>query len=274
MKVFGTPDLECASTRCRIVRCDPDGSSHEDEANVQLEHTLLVYVNGEPTLRIVCTPKHLFDLVVGRLFTQGIIAGVADIESIRLENESTEVYVTLANAEANSAKSAVETTPTTGQGNRVLNTYFEHDVEPAKVTPISWEPAWIFSLARQFAAGTPMHSSTFGTHSCYLAQESEVLFCCEDLGRHNAFDKVIGFALRNGIDLSRSIIFSSGRLPVDMIAKGIRAGVPILVSKAVPTAKTIELAEEYDLTLICSARPDSMNVFNDPMGVCQKSERL
>lgn len=264
MDVFGTPNLEGVSTQFEVVRYDFEEKPRKVLDEVQLEHTLDVFINGVLTLRIVCTPKDLFDLVVGRLFTQGIISGVDDIESIRLGTGSIEAFVTLVDTEADYTKKQVETTKTTGTGNRVLNNYFEQDFVPRKVRPIPWRPEWIFSLAKRFSLDTPMHRATFGTHSCYLAQEDEVLFCCEDLGRHNAFDKAIGFALRNGIDLGKSIIFSSGRLPVDMVEKGIRAGVPILVSKAVPTAMTIELAKKYDLTLICGARPDGMNVFNDP----------
>lgn len=135
---------------------------------------------------------------------------------------------------------------------------------PAKVKPIPWEVEWVFTAARTFAGDSPLHRSTTGTHSCYLMVDGAIVVCCEDLGRHNAFDKVIGVALREGIDLHHSLIFSSGRLPVDMVMKAIRAGVPVLVTKAVPTEATVRLAREFDLTLVCQARPDSAVVYNDP----------
>lgn len=78
---------------------------------------------------------------------------------------------------------------------------------------------------------------------------------------------MIGDGLINEIDLLRSTIFSSGRMPTDMALKAIRAGIPIFVTKAVPTNETIELAQRYNLTLICSAHKDSMVVYNDPLGV-------
>ena len=110
-----------------------------------------------------------------------------------------------------------------------------------------------------------MHKRTCGAHSCYLASEDKMLLRREDIGRHNAFDKIIGAALREGIDLSRSIIFTSGRTPVDMVQKAIRSGIPVLVTKAVPTDVTVSLARQYGLTLICQARPDSFGVYNDPL---------
>jgi FdhD protein len=133
-----------------------------------------------------------------------------------------------------------------------------------QLEPIAWTEDDIFALTRDFEADSPMHRLSFGSHSCYLAQGAEVLYCCEDLGRHNAFDKVLGCALIDGVDLGKCTIFTSGRVPTDMVAKAIRAKVPILVSKAVPTDLTLHLAREHGLTLICSAHSDSFRVFNAP----------
>ena len=83
----------------------------------------------------------------------------------------------------------------------------------------------------------------------------------EDLGRHNALDKVIGAALMQEIDLKQCVLFSSGRLPTDMVAKAIRAGVPVLASKAAPTVQGIELAKKYRLTLITGVREDKLTVY-------------
>ena len=75
------------------------------------------------------------------------------------------------------------------------------------------------------------------------------LYRCEDLGRHNALDKAVGCALTEGVPLAECVLFTSGRVPVDMVRKAIRAGVPALVSKSMPTVQSLELAEEYGLKL-------------------------
>ena len=248
-----------------VTQYAADGSTSRETDDIQVEHTLDVYVNEVLAMRIVCTPDHLFDLVTGRLFTEGLIDGPDDVESMGLADASTRVNVRLRNREADLSRATAQKVPTSSTTNQAFSSYFEDDKSLDKVVPIPWEPEWVFSLARQFAEDTPMHKRTSGSHSCYLAVRDEVLYCCEDLGRHNAFDKVIGCALRDGVDLGNAIVFSSGRIPVDMVLKGIRSGVPILVSKAVPTDMTIRLAQRFDLTLICSARPDSMKVFNDPL---------
>lgn len=231
---------------------------------VPAEHVLSVLVDGRPLMRLVCTATNLEELVVGRLFSEGVIASIDEIESLTLNEELTEARVETAGTPRALRAKPVEFVPSAATGSRVFAEVRDRAKPAGKVAPIPWEPDDIFALARVFAADSPMHRSTFGVHSCYLALGSDIQCRCEDLGRHNAFDKVIGHGLMHRIDLSQCTVFSSGRLPVDMIAKAIQTGIPIVASKAVTTDHAIKLACESDLTLICSAWPDSMRVYNDP----------
>lgn len=242
----------------------PDGTRETVKRSVLAEHVLKVSVDGVPMMRIVCTPTYLVDLVIGRLFTEGIIGGAEDVEEVSLDARGSHASVTLARKQAGIAPYAEEVVLSCGVDSRMGGRRRPPEERPAKVEPIPWEVEWVFAAARAFAGDSPLHRSTTGTHSCYLMVDGAIAVCCEDLGRHNAFDKVIGVALREGIDLRHSLIFSSGRLPVDMVMKAIRAGVPVLVTKAVPTEATVRLAREFDLTLVCQARPDSAVVYNDP----------
>ncbi|MDD6767809.1 MAG: formate dehydrogenase accessory sulfurtransferase FdhD [Coriobacteriaceae bacterium] len=257
-----TPDDELLKHSVRLCTpAEPDVVAFEE---VQVEHSMEVFVNEIPTFTIVCSPDRLPELVLGRLCTQGIVRDAEEVESIYICQHATRARVFLRDRQAQLQRRHVEAVPSCCTGNRTLNSYFEADEPPAKVVPIPWDRRWIFSLARSFALDTPLHRRTMGTHSCYLAIGEQILYCCEDLGRHNAFDKVVGEALLDEVDLSQAIVYTSGRIPVDMVMKAIRARIPILVTKAVPTDATIELAREFDLTLICQARPDSFKVFNDP----------
>ena len=133
------------------------------------------------------------------------------------------------------------------------------------VTPIPWTPDQVFAMADAIVKDEESRKRRSGTHSAYLWKGGELLCCCEDIGRHNALDKVIGSALMRGTDLSRCALFTSGRVPTDMVAKVVRSRVPLLVSKACATDKTVAAARAYNLTLVCNASRDSMDVFNDPM---------
>lgn len=264
MRVVDRYREEGAVEMCAGALLRPDGTRETIRRPVLAEHVMEVSINTVPTMRVVCTPTHLVDLVVGRLFTEGIIGGTDDIEEVHLCDQGTRASVLLTDAQADFSRRDVETVPSSCTGNRIYNRYFSSEERPANVKPISWEVEWVFEAARTFAEDSPLHRRTTGTHSCYLMVDGAIVACCEDLGRHNAFDKVIGAALREGVDLRRSLIFSSGRLPVDMLTKAVRAGVPVLATKAVPTDETIRLAREFDLTLVCQARPDSAVVYNDP----------
>lgn len=272
-----------AFSSCDYVRLSPSGaaqvSTRENAASyavsfekddLQTENAMRVYVNGELTMTLVCSPDHLVELVLGRLFTEGIISSADEVDEISLCEYSTRALVYLHDRTADFSKKSKNVVPSCCTFNRTLNDYFQKDEELAPVVPKPWRPAWVFEMARVFESDTPVHKLTYGAHSCYLAKDEQILYCCEDLGRHNAFDKVIGCALRDGVDLRDCAVFTSGRIPTDMLVKAIRAGVPTLVSKAVPTDITVRMAREYNLTLICSAHSDSLKVFSDPLGIVSK----
>ena len=84
--------------------------------------------------------------------------------------------------------------------------------------------------------------------------------CFEDISRHNALDKAVGHMLLTAADPAGCILYTTGRVPADMVQKAVMAGVPVLVSKSVPTDAAVELAEEYRLQLLCKAWPDSYTV--------------
>jgi FdhD protein len=238
-----------------------DGHRETREEPVLEEHLLDVYINERLTMKLVCTPQHLTELVLGRLLTEGVITGLEDVELLYICTYGSRAKVTLRDNLRRENPDYVELTPSCCTGNRILSDSFVKNRDLRPVTPIPWEPDWVFQLADRFAQGMPLHRETCATHSCFLARAGEILFQCEDIGRHNALDKVIGYALRNGIDLRECMVYSSGRIPTDMVEKTIRGGIPILCSKAAPTREAIDLAAAYGLTLIGAARSDRMKQY-------------
>ena len=114
------------------------------------------------------------------------------------------------------------------------------------------------SLAALYAsaesAGLPLYRATRAVHSCFVLHKGKIVFACEDLGRHNALDKAVGCAVLAGLPLAECVLYTSGRVPLDMVRKAIRAGVPVLVSKSMPTVQSAELAAEYGLQLVCGRK--------------------
>ena len=213
-----------------------DGICRTEQEQVLCELHMKVQVSHAYSFSVVCIPEYLPELILGRLLTSGLISSADDVEEIRIDSS-------LKTADA------ILKEPLPGVNGPV----------PPAAIPLF--PSHIVSLADRFSGGMPLHSQTFATHSCFLAREDRLLFQCEDIGRHNAVDKAVGYALRRGIPLGSCILYSSGRAPADMVLKAIRAGIPVFASKASPTAEAVSLARQYHLTLICAARRDRMKLF-------------
>ena len=260
MDIIGTVEMQDIPVDCTARRVHVDGSHTVVHNAVQEEKLLSVYVNDILTMQLGCSVTGLSELVVGRLFTEGLISGPGEIDCLSVCEQSLRADVYLNDREADLSRQAIHAIPTCCTMNRTLNDWFAQDLELEPVKPIPYDPAWIFHMANVFAQDKTGHARTRGVHSAYLATPHEVLCMREDIGRHNAFDKVIGWALIGGIDLGACMVFTSGRIPTDMAVKAVRAGIPILATKTVATDKAVELARRYDLTLICEATPESFDI--------------
>lgn len=263
MEIIGTIPFRDIPVEFSALRFDAGGSVREMASPLQTESLLDVFINDAAAFRLTCSASDLVELVVGRLYTEGIIAGTDDIDALSICEQAMRADVYLHDRSVNLAPARTETVPTCCTGNRTLVDYSGGRPLEA-VSPVTWMPAAVFALAAEFEADKTSHARTKGVHSAILADlQGTPLALCEDIGRHNAFDKAVGSALISATDLTRCMLFTSGRVPTDMVAKAIRARIPVLISKAVATDQTIALAREYGLTLICTATSSHFDVLCD-----------
>lgn len=244
-----------------ILRFDADAQPQVQQRVVLHETLLHVTINGQLAMKLVCTAEDLPALIVGHLYTEGRITGAEDIESISVSADGKEAQVQTVRPVVVFKKPLEIRACNCGEDGVIDRPSLA--VEAVLPLPdFCWQPAWIYDLARAFREGARLYQATHGIHSCFLMHEGKILFCCEDIGRHNALDKAVGRALMEGIDLTQCVLFSSGRIPDDMIEKVIRSRVPVLATNAVPTDRAVELAKQFRVTLICTARPNGMDVFS------------
>lgn len=226
----------------------PDGT----EAALPTEHAAAIYVNEHPAFRVVCTPEQLPQLALGRLLTEGWITSAQEVEQIAVCAEGLKISVYLDHP-LTIRSAAMREVSSCCTDNLTLGSPVE--LPPLRTVPqLELQPEWLDTLAAAMSAGLPLYRVTHAVHSCFVLHGGCILCACEDIGRHNALDKAVGSMMLEGVPLDECVLYTSGRVPVDMVRKAIRAGIPALVSKTMPTVQSLELAQEYGLQLVCGRK--------------------
>ncbi len=228
--------------------------SQEIEDPIAVEKRLRIIINGKEVLRLYCTPLMIREMVTGFLMTEEIIKGswCADRMSIEYGDD---IIVDIPSEGEVSLEGATITSGCAGgitfqqRQNRIQD--FSFRVDPERLR----------SLFSEFQARSMLYRDTGCIHSAAVATGNYIIVFAEDIGRHNAIDKVIGFCLLENIDLSEKIVFASGRLSSEMVGKCAKWSVPVVVSRTAPTTRAIEMAEETGITLIGFMRGDRFNVY-------------
>ncbi|HHY90956.1 MAG TPA: formate dehydrogenase accessory sulfurtransferase FdhD, partial [Clostridiales bacterium] len=128
----------------------------------------------------------------------------------------------------------------------------------------------ILELVREFSQASDLFFNTGGAHSTGLAEGKEILLFHEDVGRHNALDKVIGESFMKGMVLKDKMIITSGRISSEMLIKCAKRGIPIVISRAAPMDLALQLGEKIGMTIIGFARGSRFNIYTHPQRICMK----
>ncbi len=246
-----------------IIKIIGDSSEELDDV-VVTEYPLSIYLNKHEFLTILCTPKSLKELTIGFLYGEGVINSLADIDNIELHTDRNVSCVTLSkNIDINSilVKKDIRTTgcgkgSTFNLSKKELHKY-KLDLSDGFVITTSD----IFTNMNKFVKRSELFRLTGGVHSVMLCNSSEELYFEDDVGRHNAVDKIIGITLIKSLSLNRNIIYTSGRISSEIIMKIVKAGIPIIISKSAPTSVAVELAQYLNITLIGFVRGKRMNIY-------------
>lgn len=241
-----------------IYRYD-NGHFTAQERPVVREQPLTIVVNGVEIATLLCTPEKLDDLTIGFLAFEGFIDGPADIGVLDVDSEYGVAEVHLPRPVTHPQRRVI--TSGCGMGlTFTLRMPFDAPVAP----DFSLTPAQIFPLMQHMFDGAVMYNTSRGIHTAALSTAQQVLLQAEDVGRHNALDKILGAALRHGIPTQGHVLLTSGRISSEMLRKGAHMGVPCLISRTSPTTLAIEAAKRLGITLIGYVRRQSFNVYTHP----------
>jgi FdhD protein len=233
------------------------------EDTVIKEFPFTIHINGKPLVTLLCSPMHLDYLALGYLESEGFIQGKGDVNKIDFDQETGSIHLEITHDEEMFLnKSRLHPIFTTGCGKGT--TYF-----PAReilkshpiTSPLSLFPSKILSLVKELENRGELFRATGGAHISALADGEKIIFVFEDIGRHNALDKLFGACMMHGVGYEDKIIVTSGRISSEMLIKCARRKIPLLISRSAATGLAVDLAEKTGITLIGFVRENRMNIY-------------
>ena len=232
------------------------GRTSEVAAEVVREQPLTVYVNGEKFLTLLCSPMGLEALVVGYLWMEKVIGAREDIVRCDVSAVDGRADVTLAGA----VTLPTERILTSGCGGGITFR-IDHRLFPRLHSPLVVRAAQLAHGMKQLFQAAEHYQRSRGIHGAALYDGEHLLVVAEDVGRHNAVDKVKGQALLDGVETQDRILLSTGRISSEMLLKAARMGVPVVASRTSPTEMAVALAEQLNVTVCGYVRPDGLNLY-------------
>ena len=246
------PDPGDPRLSARVVGVDQTGAAIETA--VVVERPLTLFLNAQEIVTMMTIGDFPEYLALGYLLNQNMLRPDDEITGIDYD-EDLEVVVVRTARETDYEDKLKKKTRTSGcaQGTAfgdLMETFDAHDLPKDAILKTSW----LYALARKINTTPSLYLETGAIHGCVLCQADRPLVYLEDVGRHNAVDKIAGYMFREGVTPGDKIFYTTGRLTSEMIIKTVQMGIPILISRSGFTAWGVDLARRAGLTLIGRAR--------------------
>jgi len=225
------------------------------------ESPLTIFVNGYQFLTLMILKENLEEMITGFLAAEGIIKGKKDLKTIEFKHDET---VAMVEVEADFHPADYnKRTLTSGCGGASTFINLKDCAAAEEIKNKEQYQAEVFTdLMLEMQKNSEYFKQSGGTHTAALASAEKILYQLEDIGRHNALDKVIGKALLRDIDLKDKILLTSGRISSEMIIKVLKQGIPFLVSRSAPTDAALKIARDRMITLIGFCRGKRFNIYS------------
>jgi FdhD protein len=243
---------------------------------VAVEEPLEIRLTGEPFQVLMRLPGWEKELALGFLFTEGIVRDLAEVITMHFCGTATDPLLPPNVVDVSLTPAALER-----RGRRHLEVAYSScglcakeavseicQQVPKVTSPLTVAGTTLLNLMTRLQEVQTVFNDTGGTHAVALATpDGQAFICAEDVGRHNAMDKVIGRALLTRQDFTRLVALLSGRISFEMVLKTARAGIPVLAAVSAPTSMALELAQELNLTTVGFTRDQRFNIYTHPQRV-------
>ncbi len=221
-----------------------------------------ILVNGQEIVTLLCSPHKLEYLAVGFLLSEGLIKNNILIKAVRLGKDgyyaNVKVEEDLKVPQELFRKRLI--TSACGRGPSFYNSQDIIDCRPVN-SDVQINYGQIINLMKAFQAKSSLFKKTGGVHSAALCKQNEIEVFAEDIGRHNAIDKIFGECFLKNISTRNKIILTSGRISSEIVIKVAKRKTPVIISRAAPTDLAVRLAEKMKLSIIGFARGKRMNIY-------------
>jgi len=247
--------------RVGIIKYSASGVIREGDT-VIVEYPLTIYLNETEWITLLCSGENQYYLAVGFMYSEGIIKNIDDIDRWDLNEEEGKVFLYVKESVVLRDKMKGKRTITTGCGK---GTVF-YDVLDSLTTKPSTSKTeiraeTIINKASEFQKNSELFVETGGVHACALYLNEDLVCFHEDIGRHNALDKIIGQVLSSKQGITEEWLLVSGRISSEIVLKASKLNIGVLVSRSAPTDLALEIAKKADMTIVGFARGNRFNLY-------------
>jgi len=252
--------MENEVERFPILRFTREGrSSIKDEVARELPVTIIL--NNQELVTMLCSPKNLDYLAVGFLSSEGFLKSKDEIKKVVVDDERGVVRLETVEDKEFAQDVLFKRIISSGCG-RGASFYSTADAASQKVeSRMEISTDEVFALVNEFQHGSQLYLATHGVHSAALCDRKSILIFSEDIGRHNAIDKIFGKCLLEDIPTDNRAVITTGRITSEILHKVAKRGIPIIISISSPTNLGVKIADSLGITLIASVRGQKMNVY-------------
>jgi FdhD protein len=227
-----------------------DHTGQPVETSVTVERPLTLYLNGQEIVTMMTILDRPEDLALGYLLNQGMLRRDDRVTAVEYDDEL-QVVVVRTERRTDFEEKLKKKTLTSGCAQGTAFGDLMEDFSGARLPPSAEiRTSWLYRLLHRINTLPSLYLEAGAIHGCALCEADRPLVYMEDVGRHNAVDKIAGWMFRQGCAPGDKIFYTTGRLTSEMVIKTVRMGIPILVSRSGFTAWGVELARQANLTLI------------------------